>query len=149
MIRHSAVASDLAQRLWDQHAREATSAADAAEAAHRCFARLAETLIRWIGVTGYHALLRRAIALDGPDQAVVADLALRNGDERAGLEAVSALGAEQIAVAVTGLLATITSLLGRMVGEAVAVRLLEQAEPARSGTLPRGPKPGRQRTDNG
>jgi hypothetical protein len=149
VTRHSAAATDLAQRLWDHYAHDATSAAAVAAAADRCFVRLAETLTRWIGVSGYRALLRRAIALDGSDQAALAGLALRDGDERASLEMVAALGAEQIAAAVTGLLATITSLLGRMVGEPVAVRLLEQAEPAGSGALPRAPSSGAQRKNNG
>jgi hypothetical protein len=149
MTQRSSASTALARRLWEHHARGASSAADVAAAADRCFAALAVTLVRWIGVAGYRALLKRAIALDGSGQAALADIALRNGDGSASLAVVSALGAEATMAAVTGLLATIAGLLARVVGEPVALRLLEQAGPARSEVRRPSPNSGFQRNDNG
>ena len=94
--------------------------------------QLASTLSRWFGPYGYHALLSRALAdavrshpslapvrVQGPTDPVLVRLA----------DAAAANGIDATMGGVTTVLATIVELLGRLIGEDLAMNLMEQVMP--------------------
>jgi hypothetical protein len=94
--------------------------------------QLASTLSRWFGPYGYHALLTRALADALVTHPALGSVRVQTPTDPAlvGLaEAASTLGVEATMEGVTTVLATIVELLGRLIGEDLAMNLMEQAVP--------------------
>ncbi|MEO8226762.1 MAG: hypothetical protein ABI637_04980, partial [Gemmatimonadota bacterium] len=89
--------------------------------------RLGTGLARWIGPDGYHALLRRALDEQQDIHPGFAMLACDGGDGTRIAEAVNRNGAEPSLAALESLVGILITLLGRIVGEAMAIQLIEQA----------------------
>ena len=135
-----APAVDAAHRLWAGVAGEATAPDQVAAGVERLFARLRAGLGRWVGAEGYCALLDRAVALVRTDHPVVDGLSCRKADDPVTPAVVRAHGTAEVTAGTVALLAALIDLLGRIVGEEIAVRLVEQTgtptpgEAMRSGT---------------
>lgn len=130
----SSAAAEAARRLWTGVAGDVTGPDQVAVGAARLFARLRAGLGRWVGVEGYCALLDRAIALVRAEHPALDSLSCRREDEPVTIETVRAHGPPQVAAGVVALLAALIELLGRIVGDEIAVRLVEQtADPTPDG----------------
>jgi hypothetical protein len=136
----NASGAEVARKLLEQEARELGQPDDLVSAAESVFRRLHDHLSRWFGFEGYDALVARTI-----DRARVAHPVLRSldtaippkGNGRAREEvrmasiaaALRALPPAEAADALVGMLGTFISLLGRLVGDDMAVRLILQSWP--------------------
>lgn len=125
MRADNSVLSSAANALWHRCAlTSGTRVEDALLTADRVLTALDAGLRRWIGAEGYAALLKRATVLTEaahPALHCVADLPVNapngtNGRVYQGVEIVAAMIA---------LLTTLLSLLGRIIGEEMAARLVE------------------------
>jgi hypothetical protein len=95
---------------------------------------------RWVGTTGYRALLDRAIRLARAENPALGSLSCHGGEEPVITAAVRAHGAGQVAAGMVVVVAALIELLGRIIGEEMAVRLVEQTgiEKERERPSPRG-----------
>lgn len=121
---HSAL-QDAANALWNRCAvNRGTRVEDALFTADRVLTALDAGLRRWIGAEGYAALLKRATSLtddEHPALHCVADLPIDDTSDTNG----RVYQGVEIAAAMTSLITTLLSLLGRIIGEEMAVRLVE------------------------
>ena len=131
----SPVAADAARRLWAGVAGDISRPEQVAAGAARLFTRLRAGLGRWIGAEGYCALLDRAIALVRAEHPALDGLSCQREGEPVTLETVRAHGSSQVAAGIVALLAAFIDLLGRIVGEEIAVRLVEQTAHPTSGDV--------------
>lgn len=110
--------------------REAPDPVTAAEAVSRT---LAAELSRRFGPYGYHALLSRALVRARVDHPVLAAVRIRAELEPAldGLvDGAQAHGVEAVTEGMAAVLTNVIELLGRVIGEDMAVSLVNQAIPA-------------------
>lgn len=126
MTPRSAAATDAARRLWAGAAGDTSAPEEVAAAAVRLCALLRAGLGRWVGAEGYRALLDRALGLARAEHPALGSLSCHRGDEPVTTAAVRAHGAAEVAAGMVVLVATLIELLGRIVGEEMAVRLVEQ-----------------------
>ena len=108
----------------------ATSADASVAAAERACRDVADELTRWFGAVGYHALLTRALADAVAEHPVLRSV--RSGAPPApyldGLtDAARTHGAGAVTDAVAAVLTALIALLGRLIGEDLAVTLVSQA----------------------
>lgn len=123
----TASAADTARRLWERGAGRATSPEEVGAAAQQVCDELRGGLSRWIGPEGYRLLLDRALVLSVTDHPVLKSISCYDGDLLAAVAAARSHGADQLAAGVVALVTTLTELLARIVGEDVAVQLVERA----------------------
>jgi hypothetical protein len=123
VTRRSVAATEAAQRLW---ARESAGAGDTASAVTRICGGLDHGLSRWIGAEGYRALLRRALEEERTVQSPFATLQWDGNDGDRIAAAVKQHGAHETVAWLVSLVASLIDLLGRVVGEDMAVQLIEQ-----------------------
>ena len=121
-----AAAADVAHRLWARFARESHTPGEAAAAAEDVHAQLRAGLGRWVGAEGYRALLTRALTLAEEGHPVVGGLSFLGGDESAIDPAGREHGPADVAAGMEALIAALIEVLGRIVGQEMAVRLVEQ-----------------------
>ncbi len=119
-------ATDVARRLWARGGG-VTSSEDAGAATQRVCDDLRAGLSRWVGAEGYRALLDRALRLSTPEHPVLGSFSCHDGDALAAAAAARAHGAAELAAGIVALVATLTELLGRIIGEEMALQLVEQA----------------------
>jgi hypothetical protein len=127
MTQRSAATTEVARRLWARAAGDTNSPEEVAAAAERTCTQLRTGLGRWIGAMGYHALLDRALALARAEHPALRSLSCHGGEEPMITAAVRAHGAAEVATGMLALVAGLVELLGRIIGEEIAVRLVEQA----------------------
>ena len=128
-------ASDAARRLWHNIAGDSRTPDDIATGADRLWGGLSARLGRWIGPSGYQALLNRALGIARSEHACLRDLSCVGGE--AALVAKTALrhGAGEVAESMVRVAAVLIDLLGRIVGEDMAIHLVNQvAAPSPRGT---------------
>lgn len=132
----SELAYAVALRLLAAAAQPAASrdgdgaAADPVAAVERAIQALSRELSRWFGPFGYHALLARALTEVRSESPSLAALRIHSAlDPRLlGLpEAAQAHGADVALEGVATLLAALITLLGRLIGEDLAVNLVSNA----------------------
>lgn len=126
MPARSDAAADAARRLWSRTAEGVRSPEESTAAAAQLCSLLSANLGRWIGAEGYHALLGRALDIARVEHPVLDGLAGREDGARLTTPALAAAPAE-VAAGMEVLLAAMIDLLGRIIGEALAVRLVERA----------------------
>jgi hypothetical protein len=144
VIRRSASAVEAARRLWELDAVGVSSPEDVAIAVGRICTQLGAGLARWIGAEGYRALLRRALDEERATHPALGSLQCNGDDAAAIAAAVQAHGADVVAAALVSLIAALIELLGRVVGEEMAVQLIVQAGAGRpSGVSSNDEKGGR------
>jgi hypothetical protein len=126
MTPRSAPATDAARGLWARVAGETNAPEEVAAAAERMCTQLRTELGRWIGTDGYRTLLDRAFGLTRAEHPVLVGLSCLGGDEPVTTTAVRSFGAAQVADAMVALVAALIELLGHIIGEEMAVHLVEQ-----------------------
>ena len=125
MTSTPAAATDAARRLWALAAGDGDASEEVAAAADRMCAQLRVGLGRWIGAEGYRALLDRALGLARAEHPALGGLSCLGGDG-AIMAAVRAHGASEVAAGLVASVAALIELLGRIIGEEMAMRLVEQ-----------------------
>lgn len=124
--------ADVARHLLNRASQQNGETTDLFGAADEIFRRLHADLSRWFGVEGYEALVARTI-----DRARMAHPSLRDAivdarSESALVAMVGSLQSVELADAEEGLvvlLGTFINLLGRLVGDDMAIRLIMQGWP--------------------
>jgi hypothetical protein len=136
MTRRSPAATGVAQVVWALAAGDSTSSEQIAAAAERTCSELYTGLSRWIGTMGYRILFDRALALARAEHPALSGLECLGGDQAVSTDIQPAPSAAEVAAGMMTLVATLVELLGRIVGEEMAVRLVEQT----AGERQPGPK---------
>jgi hypothetical protein len=126
MTQRSAASTEMARRLWARAADDISAPEEVAAAAERMCTQLRTGLGRWVGTMGYRALFDRALMLAQAEHPALRSLAC-GADEPVTTADVRAEGTDEVAAGVVALVAALTEVLGRIIGEEMAVRLVEQA----------------------
>ena len=126
MTPRSAAELDVARRLWVRAAGDASTPEEVAAGAERMFAQLRGGLGRWIGAEGYRALVERALGLVRVEHPAIGDLSVRGGDQMMTTAAVREHGTGEVADGLVALVAALIKLLGRIIGQEMGLRLVEQ-----------------------
>jgi len=90
-------------------------------------ARLRAGLSRWVGSEGYRALLDRALEDVRAGHPAIAGLECGAGDLQGVAAAVGVHGSAEVREGIIALVALLIDLLGRLIGEGMAMGLVEQA----------------------
>jgi len=144
MTAQSTPATDSARGLWARAVGDATAPEEVAAAAERMCTQLRTGLGRWIGADGYRALLDRALGGVRAEHPALGDLPCLGGDVPATMAVVRAQGAGAVAAGLVALVAALIELLGRIIGDEMALRLVEQMGiPSRHGVVSAEPAGGR------
>ncbi len=95
---------------------------------------LADELTRWFGLFGYHALLSRALAEAKRSHQALDDIRIRSATdpclERLP-ESVERYGTDAVTEGIIAMLMALIDLLSRLIGEDMALKLLDQPVPLR------------------
>ena len=126
-MQGSPAATEVARRHWARAAGDTNTLEEVAAAAERTCTQLQAGLARWVGTEGYRALIDRALLLARAEHPVLGGLSCHGGDEPATTAAVRAHSAAEVATGIVALVATLIDLLSRIVGEEMAVELVNQA----------------------
>ena len=140
MPHNSASATEAARRLWVHYAGDEATGEGLAAASERLFAELEARLARWVGAEGFHVLWGRALRLAQAGHPALGNLSDRGWGMPAVVSAVQAHGARQVTAGIISVIATLIDLLGRIIGEEMAVRLVErtgQQSPHRQSSIRR------------
>lgn len=122
----SVAATDAARRLWAQAAGATSGPEEVSAAVERTCSHLRVELGRWIGVEGHRMLLYRALDLTRAEHPALDGLSCLGGDGTQTMAAVRVHGAAQVAGGMVALVTTLIELLGRIIGEDMAMHLVEQ-----------------------
>ena len=126
----------IARRLIDNRRQERTGADTDARAAASACDQLYRELSRWVGVDGCHALFMRALAQARVEYPALAQIQLHARSEPYidGLAAtIMAYGETATAVALESMLVRLIELLGRLIGDDMAAKLIERSLAAPEG----------------
>jgi hypothetical protein len=126
-MQGSPAATELARRHWARAAGDTNMLEEVAAAAERTCTQLQAGLARWVGTEGYRALIDRALLLARAEHPVLGGLSCHGGDQPATTAAVRAHSAAEVRAGMVALMATLIDLLSRIVGEEMAVELVNQA----------------------
>ncbi len=132
MTQTSAAATEVARGLWVRHSVDVGAPEEVTAEAERICAQLQTGLARWVGSAGYRTLFHRAVELARPEHPALARLSCDGSDGEIAA-AVRAHGAAEVTAAIVALVVTMIDLLGRIVGEEMAVELVKQTEAASPG----------------
>ena len=127
MTPRSAAATSAARRLWAHAAGSPVTPDQFVAAATSTWARLCSGLGRWVGANGYRALVDRALGLARVEHPALGGLSCDGNDAPAIATAVRTHGAAAVAAGMVATLAALIELLGRIIGEETATRLVEQS----------------------
>ena len=127
MTQKSAAATEVARRLWQRAVDDSGAPEDVAVAATHMCTELRTGLTRWVGAMGYRALIDRALLLARAEHPALGSLSCHGGDEPVTMAAVRAHTAAEVTAGMVVLVATLIDLLSRIVGEEMAVELVNQA----------------------
>lgn len=119
-------APDAAQRIWLQAVGDAALRAEVAGSANRLCVDLRVGMVRWIGGEAYRALMARALGETRRGHPALAGLTCFGEDEPAIRAAVRKHGADAVAAGMVAVLRAMIVLLGRIMGDEMAVHLVEQ-----------------------
>jgi hypothetical protein len=127
MTQRSAAVTEVARGLWERDAVDVGAPEEATAAADRVCAQLRAGLARWVGSEGYRALLARALERVRVEHPALNHISCMGGDDQEIAAAVRVHGAAKVAAGIVALVAALIDLLGRIVGEEMAVELVNQA----------------------
>jgi hypothetical protein len=122
-------ATQLARRLIDSSRRDGAPSRDSAHSAAAAFDHLYESLSRWVGLDGCHALFTRAHAQARKNYPLLASIQLRSRSTPyldGVTETINQYGAEETVEALEWMLMTLIELLGRLIGDDMARKLIER-----------------------
>lgn len=120
-------ATTVARRLWARATPDDTPPEALAAAVDRICSHLRTGLGRWIGAEGYHSLLDQALGRVRQTHMVLRGFGCMGDEQPAILAAIQKHGADAVLAAMVDLVAMLVELLGQIIGEEMAVRLVEQA----------------------
>ena len=126
MTQRSAAATEVARRLWQDAVGDSNTPEDVAVAATRMCTGLRVGLTRWIGAMGYRALIDRALLLARAEHPALGSLSCPGEDEPVTTAAARSHSAAEVAAGMVALVSKLVELLGRIIGEEMALRLVEQ-----------------------
>ena len=127
MIPLSGPASDALERLWARSTADADTSERVAVAAERVGAGLGTGLTRWIGSEGYQGLLLRALGEVRAEHPWMAGLRCEGGRLNGLAAATRGQSAAAVRAGMLALIVALAQVLGRITGEEMAIRLMEQA----------------------
>ena len=114
-----------ARRLWDRTAGITKEGNSETHVADSVLSAVAAGLRRWVGAEGYSALLIRATAMTIADHPVLNSISMLEIADRTAPDD-HRYSFDDYANGLVALLATIMELLGRIVGDEMAVQLVDQ-----------------------
>lgn len=123
-------ARQIAHRLISVRRSEPAGSRTSAHAAVDACNQLHQDLSRWVGLDGCHALFTRALAQARRDYPLLEEVQLRPLSEpyvEGGTEIIGAYGAAQTAEAIESMLTGLIELLGRLIGDDMAMKLIEES----------------------
>jgi hypothetical protein len=126
-------ARQIAQRLINGHRSERTGGDTAARAAAAASDHLYRELSRWVGPDGCHALFTRARVDARVEYPALEQIQLRARSEPyidGVAETIMAHGDAATAEALESMLVRLVELLGRLIGDDMALKLIERSLPA-------------------
>ena len=126
-MQGSPAATEVARRHWARAAGDTNTLEEVAAAATRTCTQLQAGLARWVGTEGYRALIDRALLLARAEHPALGSLSCHGGDQPLTTAAVRAHSAAEVTAGIVALVATLIDLLSRIVGEEMAVELVNQA----------------------
>ena len=109
---------------------DSTHAASAGDAARAACDNLYWELSRWLGFDGCHALFARALAQARVEHPALSSITLRVRSDPyvEGVSAsIAANGDDRVAAALEAMLIDVVDLLGRIIGDDMAAKLIEQS----------------------
>jgi hypothetical protein len=112
----------------------ASEGSDAAAVTDEVFRHFANGLTRWFGPSGYHALFSRALAEAKSHHPALDNVRIRSATEPSleGLaECVEQHGTNAVTEGIIAMLMALVDLLGRLIGEDMALKLVDQSVPLR------------------
>lgn len=119
-------AREIARRLVESRGPELVGARSAAGACDQLYRELS----RWVGADGCHALFTRALAQATTDFPALGRIQLRARSEpylEGVSEAIKAHGDDKTAEALQALLVRLVDLLGRLIGDDMATKLIDRS----------------------
>ena len=126
-MQGSPAATEVARRHWARAAGDTNTLQEVAAAATRTCTQLQAGLARWVGAMGYRALIDRALLLARAEHPALGSLSCHGGDQPLTTAAVRAHSAAEVTAGIVALVVTLIDLLSRIVGEEMAVQLVNQA----------------------
>jgi hypothetical protein len=126
MTQRSAAATEVARHIWQRAVGDSSTSEDVAVAATGLSIELRAGLTRWVGAMGYRALIDRALLLARAEHPALGSLSYTGGEEPVTPGAVRAYSPAEVGAGMVALVAALVELLGRIIGEEMAVRLVEQ-----------------------
>jgi hypothetical protein len=129
-LPHDLPARQIVRRLVDSRRHERTGADTAARAAVSACEHLYRELSTWVGPDGCHALFTRALAQAQAEHPALGQIQLRARSEPYidGVAAtIMAYGDAATAEAFESVLAHLVELLGRLIGDDMAMKLIERS----------------------
>jgi hypothetical protein len=119
-------APDTARQLWTTIAGDARTPEDVAAGADRLWSELSMRLGRWIGASGYRALLNRALSIARSEHACLKDLSCGGGEAARVAMTARTHGAGEVAESMVTVATALIDVLGRIVGEDMSIHLVNQ-----------------------
>jgi hypothetical protein len=127
MTQRSAAVTEVARHLWERAVDDSGAPEDVAVGVTRMCTELRVGLTRWVGAMGYRALIDQALLLARAEHPALGSLSCHGGDEPVTTAAVRVHSAAEMTAGMVVLVATLIGLLSRIVGEEMAVELVNQA----------------------
>lgn len=135
VVSESVQTLEAARGLWQRVSESGEPDASSAARGDHVLSLVEAGLRKWVGAEGYAALLNRAIALTAPEHpalSAVDDLGIARSPSSNG----RVYTPTEVQEGLIALLATLMALLGRIIGESMAMRLIEQiGAPSPRGTV--------------
>jgi hypothetical protein len=128
--RNESPAQQMARRLIKSHRSERAEGHTAARAAATACDKLYQELSRWVGPDGCHAIFTRALAQTRTNHPAVGQIQLhaRSDPYIDGVaEAIMAHGDPATAAGLEAMLVHLVELLGRLIGDDMAMKLIERS----------------------
>jgi hypothetical protein len=121
----SSSALEASRRLWARERAEAGSAEDLARAAERLCGGIRVVLVRWIGTEGFHVLAKRALEEVRPGRPALTAMTWEDSAPGSIARALQLHDPAAMEDAIVTLVATMMDLLSRVLGEPLAMGLIE------------------------
>ncbi|MDZ4259853.1 MAG: hypothetical protein U0974_10960 [Gemmatimonadales bacterium] len=135
MMPSSAV-TDAARRLWTDTGGDSREPAEIARVAGQLGTDLRTGLGRWIGADAYQILQKRAIIAARASHPSLDGISRLGEDAALTITAVRVHGAPAVVDGIVALVAQVIELLGRIIGQETAIRLVEQCGAPRPHEVP-------------
>ena len=130
LLSDQPAAQQIARRLINSHRSESAEGHSVARAAAAACDQLYRELSRWVGPDGCHALFTRALAQARTEYPALGQIQLHARSEPyidGVAEAIMAHGDPATSEALESMLISLVELLGRLIGDDMAMKLIERS----------------------